>query len=318
MLHPMVTAVVLAISPTPLTASCLEPAIELLRQYDPDGYRVYTAAGDASSFSFWLDCSAPNMSLPAAVHETTHGLSTRSPARNRYGFHMPDGSIVEVQRHRDLFHRNEIGQLLEKSEHGSYYRTYLTGASGKQDLLLLLDELNAYARGVLTAARLRHLLPDNMSSSDRDGLATMMYYTQLYLKQARLQHPAVWDILAQDKTYLGLVQQLWLNAEAALGEACAQQRLGIDDGTILEKVYADEQLAELQRLFAVTGTTFSFKRPPEGCGQVSSKDDDSEEDTAPAVKTVRQVRITINGRELTPEEVNEYLQNSGAELSVEP
>jgi len=323
MLLPVFTAVVLASNPSPQTAPCLEPALELLRKHDPEGYRVYTAADDASSFSFWLDCSTPNMSLPSAVHETTHGLSTRSPARGRYGFHMPDGSILEVPRHQSLFYRDEIGQLLEKSERGNYYNTYLTGDSGKQDLLVLLDELNAYARGLLTAARLGHLLPENMSSSDRDGLATMMYYTQLYVMQARLQHPAVWNTLAQDKAYLELVQRLWLNAEAALREACSQQRLGINDGTILAKVYAAGQLGELQRLFRVTNTPFVFKPPPEGCGQFRPEDDDTAGDTAETpttvkVQTVRKVSITVNGRELPPEEVDKYLKAHGIELPVEP
>lgn len=317
------TAVVLATHPALATTACLEPAVELLRKHDPDGYRVYAATADARSFAFWLDCSEPNMSLPAAVHETTHGLSTRSPRLDRYGFHMPDGSIFEVPRRRDLFYRNEIGQLLEKSERGGYYRTYLTGDSGKQDFLVLLDELNAYARGLLTAARLSHLMPKNMSSSDRDGLATMMYYTQLYVRQARLQHPATWDTLSREKAYLGLVQKLWLNAEAALSEACAQERLGLNDGAILKKVYASEQIGELQRLFEVTGTPFAFKPPPEGCGQFSPEDDDTETDTTGEpttvkVQTMRKVSITVNGRELTPQEVDEYLKTHGIEFPVEP
>jgi hypothetical protein len=244
-------------------ATCLPEVLETLRQKDPNAIGVYTTVANPDRFSFWLDCSDALYAAPTAVHESTHTINFKLSTYERSAFYLPGGAVMSVPRfHGKLFGRNEIIPDLATSELGIYYRTYLVGDIGKQELPVLLDELNAYTHDLITGTALQALIPSYQHRSERDGLVVFMYYLELYLKRARVAHPQAWQLIAGNTEYRALLQKLWANAETALRAACPIEALGIDDAPYVKKVYSDELVSELTKVFESAGEKFA----PAGVG----------------------------------------------------
>jgi hypothetical protein len=262
------------VTPSPTKAAvapCLPNVLDVLSQKDPNGTGVYTTLANPDKFSFWLDCSDANFAAPSAVHESTHLINFKHSTFARASYYLPGGTFMSVPRHRgEFFPRNEINLSLATSELGIYFRTYLTGEGSKQELPVLLDELNAYTHDLMTGTALQSLIPSNQHVSERDGLAVFMYYLELYLKRARLAHPKAWQIISTDAEYRALLKALWANAETALRAACPFEALGIDDAPYLKKVYSEELLGELTKIFEAAGEKFS----PSGVGDCGASNPD--------------------------------------------
>jgi len=153
---------------------------------------------------------------------------------------------------KNLFYRSEIVPLLKSTDKDWYYTTYLTGQSGQQDILLILEEVNAYSHQAYSDTKLIKLLPRNARISTRDGLATFMYYFELYLRQGRLHHISDYKKIKGNENYLNLIKTMWENAEDALLKSARYRNLGLYDRYKLKQVYKPENLQEIKSFFVGT------------------------------------------------------------------
>ena len=109
----------------------------------------------------------------------------------------------------------------------TYFQTYLLGsASSKDYFLILLDELNAYTRGLITSVNLARF-SDGYTVSARDGTSSLMSMTEMYVSYARVHEPLTWQSL-QKPTVLNTVKILWSQAEDAMNRACPIPELSWD------------------------------------------------------------------------------------------
>ncbi len=240
---------------------CEDKAVELLKKYDKIGYQVYLTIKekDPDFFSFFLSCSSSPYNVTTAVHESVHNISgIPDDDFYSYQFYLPNGSYQTVKRH-DLFYRSEIAKYLKSSEKDNYYKTYLTGRSGQQGVLLLLDEVNAYTFSAIGDTNVRHTMSENQFMSTRDGLATFMYYLQLYLYHARTEVPQDYKKIKQDKKYVKLIKTLWENAEMAMLYTSPYKNLGINDIPKLEQVVSKKYMDEIKTFFEGTGVEINFR-----------------------------------------------------------
>ncbi len=236
---------------------CQDEVIKMLINYDKIGYEVFKKM-DVSDFFFWIDCSLNDYNIPTAVHESVHMLSGWIKKDINYYYFLPDGSYAKVTT-KDLFYRNEIGKYIKDKESDFYYDTYLTGDSGKQDILLLLDEVNAYTFSVISGVHFSHTLDKYTFNTTRDGISTFMYYLELYLYHARTQVPNDYKKIKYDDDYLFLIKTLWENAEDSLIYSSSYKNLGINDIDILKKVYSKDNINEIVLLFYNTDYNIDFK-----------------------------------------------------------
>lgn len=238
-------------------ADCLDAATAMLKKHDPAGFAFVEKNGNEPSIATWIDCDDPTYRLSAAVHETVHVVDFKSSMVGDVAFHTTADDNVTMPRTK-YFPRSEIAAYLPKD--AKYRETYLEGTSGEQDLVSLLSELNAYTHGLATNGKLAYFIPRNRKISSRDGLATQMLYLELYVRRAKEAHPDDWRHMATDDQTLTVIQTLWSQAEETLVATLPDERLGIDDGPILKRVYQPTQVEQLVALFRHGGRTFEYDR----------------------------------------------------------
>ena len=227
--------------------ACLPKALAMLRSSDPNGYAVYEKVGD-ESFSMWLDCKSSTYGLSMAVHESVHMIDTSKSGWSGHNIYLPGGETVTFPR-KNLFPRSEIARYLKAPDMDTYHSMYLTGASGNQDICMVLEELNAYTFTLYTEVNLNKHMPKKMKNTTRDGLGTFMLYLELYLKHARTEKQADYEKLKSDAAGLSIIKRLWENAEDALVKSIPCRNLGIYDRYKLKQVYDEANLSEIKSLF---------------------------------------------------------------------
>ncbi len=242
--------------------------MDMLHRRDKTGYGIVTKVKNAGEFAQWLDCNEPPLyGVTTAVHETSHELDNElsgfSEAENEFGVYrfryFLGGDKILTVTDKKLFYRSEIGgELDDEDKSYMYYETYLTGDSGNQDILLLLEELNAYTHGLNTAVQFADMLPANMTVTERDGPSVFMYYLEMYLRKARLDYPEQWKKIYTDADYLNLMQAMWARAEETLKAALKFPQLGIKDKAALKKVYAGKNIGEMTQTFEKGGMNFAY------------------------------------------------------------
>lgn len=303
---------------------CTDKALNLLKQKDKIGYDIVTKVNDLDFFSVWLFCENPPIyNLPTAVHETNHKLSTilTDYENQLYGYYLGNENTIKVKM-KNLFYRSEIGEYLDDfDKQQSYYELYLTGDSGNQDLLILLDEVNAYIHSLNSTICFIDLISKNIIQSDRDGLATFMYYLELYLKKARSSHAEQWEQIYNDSEYLTLIDSLWKRAESVFKNALKYPRLGMQDKFIIKKVYDKKNINELTETFSKGGSNFTYdanilktvnnlKQTIIPAGNKTIKK--PQKIISPQPQNQKQITttntITIDGKTMTLEEFKEYLK----------
>ena len=129
-----------------------------------------------------------------------------------------------------------------------YDEVYLAGFSGTQGFNNLLDEYNAYTHSLAAKYCTRDSLPSGSSTSARDGILTMMYYVELYLKGARLDHPADYAAIRADPEHARLILTIWARAEFYLTLTSTHPELGIHDDTIRTWTYDPDNVMEIDML----------------------------------------------------------------------
>jgi len=220
-------------------------------------------------FIAWMDGQPAGLrSLGLAVHETSHvldaalsGLCADDP-RARF---FLDGQVFATDlKPGDSENASIAASAVPAAfRQDERYRTYVEGAAAwnGNDFRALLEEFNAYAGAALTEIRLlsapacERLCPHERLDTNLAGMLDLMLYTESYLKAARERHPQTLARLAAQPATRAHLQRLWWTAEALLAAAyrfssAADPAHGLVEmpAATLEAVYADDMLAELDRL----------------------------------------------------------------------
>lgn len=182
-----------------------------------------------------------------AAHEGAHIWDYSNSPGGMHAYRIREDLTITT---RDLMNyaRSEI-LMRHVDQAGDFYAsTYLTGFSGSQGFNNLLDEYNAYTHSLAAKYCTRDSLPPGGSTSARDGLLTMMYYVELYLKGARLDHPDDYAEIMADPQHANLILTIWARAEFYLALTASHRELGINDATIRTWTYAPDNVAEIDML----------------------------------------------------------------------
>lgn len=181
-----------------------------------------------------------------AVHEGGH-IWDITMAGATWPYRIRDDLVIRTRRLQN-FNRSEILTLHANPAMDSYDEVYLQGRSGAQGFNTLLDEYVQYSHSLAARYCTRDALRPGLRVSARDGILTMMYYVELYLKIARTQHPDDYAEIVGDPGHLELIRTVWARAEFWLAQTASLPQLGLRDATIRTWVYAPENLMEIERL----------------------------------------------------------------------
>lgn len=131
-----------------------------------------------------------------------------------------------------------------------YYDTYLTGNGSDQGFDMVLEETVQYVNSLATAYAFQDFVRGSISALD--GLLTFLWYTERYLRMARLQYPDDYARIT-DPCWREAILTVWGRAWWILEEARENGSLGVDEEALFELVRDPELLGEIQRLRDLEG-----------------------------------------------------------------
>ena len=208
---------------------------DLLWEEQDDPY--FGAFADTSSFTGLMD------SLMTEVHEGTHGWDYGNATVDDFSYFMR-GDLKWYPPKIHAFDRSEIFGMVEGTATDLYKGTYLAGTQGTYGFYELLDEGNCYINGMGAIAVVGEHIPWGISG--RDGAVAFMYYLELYLRQARTNHPSIYDQLKGEQDYVDMIRTQWLRLHFLLEYADMYPEIGINDGAIRELMYRPDNQAEIE------------------------------------------------------------------------
>jgi len=182
-----------------------------------------------------------------AVHEGQHMWDIRMIDATGWPYRVRDDLVIKTRRLTN-FARSEILTLHADAANDQYASVYLMGQSGTQGFNNLLDEYNAYTHSLAARFCTRDAIPAGTRISARDGILTMMYYVELYLKAARTNHAADYAAILADPEHRRLVLTIWDRAEFWLAKAGTVPSLGLRDAAIRTRVYEAANKMEIDLL----------------------------------------------------------------------
>ncbi len=228
------------LGPTAEDIEKLHAMIDVLRMRDPEGLWGTVRFGTYRPeilLTFLRSEFGVADRIETFVHELVHaGSGPMSPfMRTAYfagrveqtGYNtvrscsfLIDNECVGLVLPNRYFPRSEVPAYIPTGKRGGMETAYLTGSSGTQDFLTLLDELNAYTRGLRNNPALYDMQPEGKHLSHR--LEKIILFIELYLKHARTKVPDV-DRELQDNGEICLIKnKLVYNAEQAIAELVAR------------------------------------------------------------------------------------------------
>ena len=205
----------LSIGSSPVLAAarsdCQPQALRDLARLAPQGHAVYLAMRDKQQFLRFLTCDDVQLGLSTAVHESVHILTEQLDAYPLIG----GGSLPRQHQVSRFYPPREIAGRFKADD--SYVQTYLRrgAASSADDLMFLLDELNAYSHDLASAAKLVDLHKRDGQVDHRAGLAALMAFLMQYVEVARERKAPTWEGLRQVEVKR-LIAALWQQAETTL------------------------------------------------------------------------------------------------------
>ena len=141
----------------------------------------------------------------------------------------------------------------------SYAPVYLDGnpddqefEGGDQGFSLLFEEAVQYVNSLATERAFVDQMPANQRTSARDGILTFLWWTERYLRMARLEYPDAYQRIT-DPCWRDAILTLWGRAWLYLEATDGMTPLGIDDAAILELVSDPDLLGEIERLRELEG-----------------------------------------------------------------
>lgn len=181
-----------------------------------------------------------------AVHEGAH-IWDLTMIRSDWPYRIREDLIIRPRRLNN-FNRSEILTLHANPDMDSYDEVYLRGQSGAQGFNTLLDEYVAYTHSLASRYCTRDGLQPGLRISARDGILTLMYYVELYLKIARTQHADDYAEIIGDPAHVQLIRTVWARAEFWLERTASLPQLGLRDAQIRAWTYAPENVMEIEML----------------------------------------------------------------------
>ena len=168
---------------------CQPQAIRDLERLSPAGHAVYLAMRDKKQFLTFLTCEDVQLGLSTAVHESVHILTEQLNAYPLIG----GGSVPRQHMVSRFYPPREIAYKF--NQHDNYVQTYLRrgAASSADDLMYLLDELNAYSHDLASATKLVDLHKRDGQVDHRAGLAALMAFLMQYVDVARERKTPTWE-----------------------------------------------------------------------------------------------------------------------------
>jgi hypothetical protein len=174
---------------------CQPQAIRDLERRAPRGYAVYLAMRDKTQFLVFLTCRDVQLGLSTAVHESVHILT-----EDRDAYPLIAGGFLPRQHGVSQFCPPR--EIAGKFKADSYVQTYLRrgAASSADDLIYLLDELNAHSHDLATASQLIGLKQRDEQVDHRAGLAALMAFFLAYVEVARERKASTWEGLRRPES----------------------------------------------------------------------------------------------------------------------
>jgi hypothetical protein len=180
------------------------------------------------------------------VHEGQHLWDIRMTSGS-WPYRLRDDLVIRTRVLRN-FNRSEILRVHTDPASDTYARVYLMGSSGMQGFNTLLDEYTAYVHSLASRYCTRDGLSPSVRISSRDGILTLMYYVELYLRLARTEHPEDYQAILADPEHRRLILTNWDRAEFWLRLSQPFPQLGLRDTMIRAWTYNPENLMEIERL----------------------------------------------------------------------
>lgn len=177
------------------------------------------------------------------------GGNSMSPNNN------PDGETFARSRIRNDQYQPKHPPCEETSSNDCdrYADIYLDGNpddgnfdGGDQGFNMLLEEAVQYVNSLATS----YAFEDHIrgSTSALDGILTFLWYTERYLRMARLDYPAVHDKLTQDPCWRKAILTMWGRAWLLIDKAESHDSLGIRDSKLFSLVRDPDLLKEIDRV----------------------------------------------------------------------
>lgn len=212
----------------------LDAITELLREKDPEGLWLLTRVASYRPEILLVFLRTGDTlfdTVETVLHELTHAgsgsmtpfiqeqffkgkaLTLNYPAYRGYSF-LIDNECVGIVLPRQFFARDQILQYIPDGEFTGMASAYLTGASGAQDLMTLLDEINAYTRGLRGNLALASLMPDDRDLAWR--LLQVLYFTELYFRHAQERETDQYRTLCECPELAMIIGRLFSNARSEI------------------------------------------------------------------------------------------------------
>ncbi|KAB2766108.1 hypothetical protein F9K84_21495 [Brucella anthropi] len=242
----MVATILMLTEPTQTIAAnaeCKTASLDALRQYVPEGYRIYREVSDKSQFTSWFGCKDIILDLATGVHESVHVITEEQDI-----FPLIDGVSIERPHTVSAFTPPKVIAPAAATIFGNddiFIQTYLkpgeTAASSSDDFLYLLDELNAFSHDLNVATKLALNLAasQNGQVDHRDGLAAMMAFVAEYVDFVSRNDQASWRGL-QNKDTRSVLRALWGQGETVLAASCGIPDFGSTDRSYIQYFCATE------------------------------------------------------------------------------
>jgi hypothetical protein len=193
------------------------------------------------------------------VHEYTHEASGDTTYQGIFDIqedgyvYLIDNFGVFIDTDRMLFDKVEVYEDIANPD--DFDDTYMSPVEGNIDidLMIIMDEINAYNRDVEYKLALEEFVSDDYSDSTRFGLLKQMMYLELYLKRAYEKHPEDWEYIINKKGLSFFIMKLWMEAEKLENTVKDDYRFNMDSEEVAEFIYSDENYWIMDRLFTDSG-----------------------------------------------------------------
>ncbi|MBI5524908.1 MAG: hypothetical protein HY897_01095 [Deltaproteobacteria bacterium] len=235
----------------------LEIALDLLGRRYPAGRCVVEPQTDDPRLADWVetgDFVSFVESLDTLVHEGTHTWQSSTGSYEGYQYFVNCDMVITTEWH-DSFPRAEILSLADWS-HTALYRDYFEGEMGEQGLNVLLDEWNAYTNGfgasAVFAGEFRGADGSGYLTGAVDGPLAFAYFTELYLRVARTDHPEEYEFITGDESFKSVLLTTWNRMHFFLSLVEGKEWLKVEADEIAKLVYAPENMGELEDALGMT------------------------------------------------------------------
>lgn len=268
---------------TPRRQEWTDSVLDALKRRDEQGYWVAVKMGTIAPEVFLTFVDAADDLFSNAVtlvHELTHIGSSRGPVikdrdlmgkatsknidNENYYYYvlLIDDAAWGCVLPRPTFIRSKIVEAVpDYPGKGEFEREYLV-KSGRQDLQSVLNEVNAYCRGLRT----KLCLLDQVPASKRPGetvtrdLCIFMLFTEVYLRVARTKFPKDYQLLARTPEVGLMLMKIWHNCEQLLAHAARQE---MQHDAVYEVVDSEGYASELKAFFKASKLEYAGAKPVE-------------------------------------------------------